>query len=123
MKKRASKTPPFRMRLDVWDKDVVLTFDHESYVAVVNSHDPGATSIERTANTVGMCLYIEGTKKPIVIGWFNGKLDTLVHECVHAAVATLDDKGVPLTLENDEALAYTVDCLFATLSKVKRARR
>ncbi len=37
---------------------------------------------------------------------------TLVHECVHAAVRILHDKGVPIRIENDETLAYLTQYLF-----------
>jgi hypothetical protein len=36
----------------------------------------------------------------------------LIHELVHAAVFILRGSGVPITADNDEALAYLVELLF-----------
>jgi hypothetical protein len=112
--------PALTTRLDVWSKDVVLTITRASYVAEVKRYGVKTVEIDDVKDALGMCDYIVGVKNPIVIGWFDGEIATLVHECVHAAMAVLDDKGVPISRENDEALAYTIDYLFATLRKVKR---
>ena len=40
------------------------------------------------------------------------KRGVLVHECVHAAAAILEAKGIPLRLENDEILAYLTEYIF-----------
>lgn len=41
----------------------------------------------------------------------------LVHELVHVAVAVLQRAGVPVSAENDEALAYLVSHLYETVCK------
>ena len=42
---------------------------------------------------------------------------TLVHECIHAAGAILDSRGVLADWNNDEALAYLVQWIFNQGSK------
>jgi hypothetical protein len=44
-----------------------------------------------------------------LIGWFDGRLSTLVHECVHAAEAMLSYVGIT---PKGEALAYLTEHLF-----------
>lgn len=52
-----------------------------------------------------------------LIGWFDGRISTLVHECVHAAEAILRYYDVP---PKGEALAYLTEYLFAQGRKLGR---
>ena len=71
----------------------------------------GATS--RAGNTNGKCVQLEkGTQTMVVIGVFNGEDSTLVHECVHAGLFTLDSMGQKLSY-NDELLPYLTDTIFS----------
>lgn len=48
---------------------------------------------------------VEGMARDTAIGW-------LGHECVHAALAILEAKGIPIRTETDEALTYYFQWLF-----------
>lgn len=52
-----------------------------------------------------------GKVSDFVIGVFDGKLLTLVHEVVHAATALLQACGIDPLSSNSEPLAYLVDHL------------
>jgi hypothetical protein len=54
-----------------------------------------------------------GKKVDGVIGVFDGRLMTLVHECVHAASALLQTCGIDPLSNTAEPLAYLVDHLVA----------
>lgn len=58
-------------------------------------------------------VYMVGKKGEHVIGVFDGNLYTLVHECVHAAMAVLQQVGIDPLSNNSESLAYLVDWLVA----------
>lgn len=47
-----------------------------------------------------------------LIGWFDGKLSTLVHECTHAAMFLLQHVGIDPTDSQGETLAYLLEWLF-----------
>lgn len=53
-------------------------------------------------------------EKGIVVIWTKKRSDknSLVHECVHAASVTLEDRGVVISHLNDEALAYLTEAIF-----------
>lgn len=108
------------IHLDVWDKDVHLTLDPETHIAHVNNLDPGHFADGELDDVLGICTFMPA-RKPIVVGWFDGQLATLVHECLHATTALLEDRGVPISRENDEVMAYTLDCLFSSLLKSMKA--
>jgi hypothetical protein len=57
--------------------------------------------------------YVVGRKGEHVIGVFDGNLYTLVHECVHAATAVLQQVGIDPLSNQSEPLAYLVDWLVA----------
>ncbi len=65
-----------------------------------------------------------GNKSVYLIGVFDGKQSTMVHELVHTTFAVLAHAEVPISRRNDEAFAYLMDTLFsdslAALRKIKR---
>lgn len=58
-----------------------------------------------------------GKSAGFIIGVFDGKLTTLVHEAVHAASALLKECGIDPQSNEAEPLAYLVDHLTAVGSK------
>lgn len=59
-----------------------------------------------------------------IIGWFDKKLSTLVHELAHLTFDVLTYSGVRVSKSNDEAFAYLIDALLdETLSASKVASR
>lgn len=66
--------------------------------------------------------YVVGKKGEHVIGVFDGNLYTLVHECVHAAAAILQQVGIDPLSNQSEPLAYLVDWLTAQGAKALRIK-
>jgi hypothetical protein len=59
----------------------------------------------------GMCSVRE-SKGVVVVGVFVGNSGVLVHELSHAVLSIFDDRGIPMSKENTEAFAYTIEHLF-----------
>ncbi|QMV32531.1 hypothetical protein KMB83_gp11 [Ralstonia phage Anchaing] len=80
-------------------------------VAFIRSRTAWATLFgEKPAEGVyGLCDWSGDT---VCVGVFRGGLQTLCHECVHAALFILDGAGVDVTESNGEPLAYLTDFLF-----------
>lgn len=58
---------------------------------------------------VGACA--PGKRVDLVVGVFDRRWQTLVHECTHAAVSLLQRVGIDPLSNNAEPLAYLVDHL------------
>lgn len=57
----------------------------------------------------------------IHVGIYDSSINTLAHEMVHAAYGILSQADIPITAENQEALAYLTGWLVqTTLDKLKR---
>lgn len=72
----------------------------------------GLTQINAPTGSAGALL--EVSPGSYVIGWFDGRLSTLVHECTHCAEAILRHVGVPV---RGEQLAYLTEHLFTQARK------
>lgn len=67
---------------------------------------------ESSKNIQGRCILAENNGKiRIIIGVFNDDLATLAHECIHAALFTLEAVGQKLGYE-DELLPYLSEYIF-----------
>ena len=68
-------------------------------------------------NIDGRCVQASsGEEIRIWIGVFNGEISTLVHECTHASLFTLEAIGQRLTYE-DELLPYLTSWIFSECNK------
>ena len=72
------------------------------------------------SGTAGMFEYSTWSKNGVwYLGVFDGRFDTLAHECFHAAVRVLAVAGVVLEHdESNEAYAYFLGTLFREFSPV-----
>lgn len=59
---------------------------------------------ERDEGVAGDFTYNDGTE--MLLGWYNGRVGTLAHECVHACWRLLDRHGVSVYEDNHEVMAY-----------------
>jgi len=64
-----------------------------------------------TTGAAGMCSDV--TAKGVYVGVFDRNPATLVHECVHAALAILSYVGIDVRNDRGEALAYMTDYLWS----------
>lgn len=61
------------------------------------------------------------TKSNMSFIWMGGySTACLVHEITHLVTRTFDDKGIPLSDENTEAMAYYVEYWFNEIQRVRR---
>lgn len=63
-----------------------------------------------TTGAAGMCSDV--TARGVYVGVFDRNPATLVHECVHAALAILTYCGIDATNDRGEVLAYLTDYLW-----------
>ena len=67
----------------------------------------------RETNFSGKCLLYTDNKGSIVSIWYDKKdKAALAHECVHAAVMTLEKNGIDYNNDDGETLAYLVGHLY-----------
>lgn len=62
-------------------------------------------------NNMAKFVYVrrpDGSGFPAI---FCRRRESVIHECVHAATWLLNDRGIPISYENDESLAYLTDFL------------
>lgn len=72
---------------------------------------------EDMATCRGMCFPAqnEAGARLYVVGWFDGELPTLVHECGHLAVFVLGHAGIDPKDSAGEPLCYVLDYVFAAI--------
>ena len=63
----------------------------------------------------GVTCTLDGSHD-LLVGVFDGKVQTLVHECVHAAMYVFDRCEIDPRTETAEPFAYFVDALFALMA-------
>ena len=61
------------------------------------------------------CIWLKSFKETNIIS-----MGHLVHECMHATVAILNSRGIPINKNNEECVAYYQEFLFkGFLSKIR----
>jgi len=70
------------------------------------------------ANGIGKCIMYNGINL-IWIPSINGyqAMGNLIHELHHFACNLFDERGIPITVENDEAMAYYKGMIFRNILK------
>lgn len=97
--RRIYTVPPFDLR--------VVFLDTRRDFFVVHKGEHRAAVGEGTR---GIC--VPGDNVDFIIGVFNRKLPTLVHECSHCAVFILQLCGIDPMSNNDEPQAFLTEHLF-----------
>jgi len=69
---------------------------------------------ERIAGAAGLCERLR--EGGILIGVFDGRAETLVHECVHAAMMILTRAGIDARNDSGEVLAHLTHWMFSQFS-------
>lgn len=95
-----------RYSLDPYDMSIRVYTDRAAYERAAGV-DCARLCGSFTAHTDGS-LYL---------GWFDGALPTLVHECVHAGMYVLGDCGIDPRHDTGEALCFLTDHLFGRIYK------
>lgn len=91
--------------------------EFDSFVEVNAFEDEAFAEHWGTAN--GSSIVIDVADLPYFVLAFPARSTrTIVHECVHMAQAILGHKGVDITPETSEVMAYMTDFLFAEVSAI-----
>lgn len=73
--------------------------------------------------TLTQFTHTDGTIKIVLSLPINSSLSTVVHESVHAAWEVLDLKGVVVTIDNDESLAYLTEYIYDKVSVIQQQQQ
>jgi hypothetical protein len=79
-----------------------------------NAPDP-ETALPGKDRFLGLCPDFQGKDgcKHRIMAIVDGNMSTLAHEATHMAFIVLEAAGITVEADNNEALAYLVDWLFA----------
>lgn len=85
--------------------------DFTRYMKEYFNHD-----VKNISNARGKCFFTETKNSKTTIIWTRHKrgkdfYETLAHECIHAAIESLENKDIFINHDNDEILTYLVGCL------------
>ncbi|QYD70160.1 hypothetical protein KZJ38_07595 [Paraburkholderia edwinii] len=95
--KRTITVPPYGVKVTFTDKP-------KTYGVLRDTEAP--------VGAAGMCGH-DGYGN-FVVGVFDRKPSTLVHECVHASIMILGMVGIDVRNDNGEAMAYLTDWLWSS---------
>lgn len=112
--------------IPVYTGRAVLCLTRDAYIKARKQFEEFGPERDLKA-TYGLFVPLRDEKKNervYLIGWFDRKPATLVHELAHMTFEILTYSGVPISKRNDEAFAYLIDALFAaSIDASKRVRR
>jgi len=124
MKKPVNPKGSVTFPVGVYSGRVLLCLTRKAYAEAHKVLDPKEEHEAVDLDTVrGMSSRHEEMdhKSVYLVAYFDRKPPTLVHELLHTTVHILSHAGVPITAENDEALAYLLDSLYeSALSAMNR---
>jgi len=81
----------------------------------------GANKLEKNIGGISQVFENVKTKAPVyLIGWFNGDVATLAHECSHMAFNILAAVGIPVTHESNEAHAYLLAAIMRDFLRLEK---
>lgn len=106
-------------RVDVWDRKVTFCLTKDSFFKVTKEE----------AECGCVCMSVDGDAYILIdLDAFknlseSALLRSLSHECNHAAIDMLDGCGVPISADNQEAICYTQDYIFAMCYEFLESKR
>lgn len=99
-----------KFSVDVWDCHVTITTTTEDYLLATKRECAEYEHVTAFDGRDAIILVSMNRFKSLNS---SAALRTLSHECNHASISILDAIGVDVSTENQEALAYTQDYIFA----------
>ena len=124
MKKPVNPKGSVTFPVHVYGGRVLLCLTHKAYEAAHKVLDPKEeTETYDLATVRGLSSrFSEMDHKSVyLIGYFDRKSPTLIHELAHTAFYIMSHAGVPISGENDEVFCYLLDSLYeAALLAMKR---
>lgn len=107
------------IRVDPYDIDLYLITDREAYASVRSAYNKEPIDLSADAGCSSEYLR-QGVH---LVGVFNGKVSTLVHELGHVTINILEWCGVPINSECSEAFCYLQDHLFSKCRPIVKRNR
>jgi hypothetical protein len=98
---------PRAIHVPIYNRNIQLHITHASFNAALKEHAPEAHECDFH---LGRCV-MSGKTNMILIGWFNQRKGTLVHELAHAVFFILETAGVNVNADDSEAYCYLLDYL------------
>lgn len=97
-----------------WDLSDVNKYLLKKYKTVIDD-----------ATAHGKCIELSLDDEDVIIIWTEKESgdDTLVHECVHAAYFTLNDRGISMSSDQAENTAYLVETIFRKAKGSNKGRK
>jgi len=109
-----------RVKVPIYDMYLVISFDMEDLLREYPGLCQTLGDFEGLEYAQGMVFDgVEGDTAMIALLIHREavNMNTMTHESVHAAVAILDGVGVPVTISNQEALAYLTGWVAETVER------
>lgn len=97
-----------RLKCDPYPNEIWFTDDRKAYEDKCHARLGGG---DWSGHGAGVTSYSHNRRR-MVIGIFDGRLRTVVHELGHATFNVLDFIGQPVDAEHSEAYCYLQDHLF-----------
>ena len=101
---------PLVIDLGLYPIEVQFTLTKEAFLAATEALED-AVDVEWLDGSAGMCRNALDGHGVVLVGVFDWKVGTLVHELYHASLAIQEYLGIMLDGENNEAGAYLIGYL------------
>lgn len=102
-----------RIQIPLYGSELFLYNDRAKYTKDTKDAEVG----ESRTSAIGGTISHTDDKCTFWVGIFDNSIDCICHECFHVAVQLLHDRGIPISAENDETVAYLLSWLVKTISK------
>lgn len=102
--------------IPIYDGRVILYTNRQKFITALRAVE--GPEDEDVATCLGMCLPTKNEEgaRLYVLGWFDGKNQTLVHEVCHLALFVLGTAGIEPRDSQGETMCYLLDYLFGRLT-------
>ena len=92
---------------------------------IKNNHFPPGHDMEDTWLDNGRSCMLDTAEKVVFFVLFlrEHSLRVIVHECTHMVHQICEAKGIPLTMDNTEIIAYMTDYLVSSVMDIVRPQR
>lgn len=119
------KQPVLNIEVTPYKNHLRLYTDEAKYIAAVKEYDPNMDE-ERVQWCQGQCTSCQDGA--LIVGYFNGGLEVLVHELTHAVFYIFERVRTEASAANSEPFCYllehlTKECLNALKEKTRKPAR
>jgi hypothetical protein len=96
---------------------VIITNSQKEFIAIVKKQLNLTIPYDKECDGHFYHIHrkIKSKDTPIALIWSENKIATIVHECFHAVWWALNRKGILVTKDNDEMMAYHLEFLVKSI--------